>query len=126
MKNINNLIEKFLKFLLVTGGATAIDLTLYIILFDYLGPLLAKLTSITIASAAAFFMNKYFTFTDENKIDPPMVIKYVLVQFANIACNVGINTASYYYTDMKIFSFILATVVATIVNFILQKKFVFD
>jgi len=66
-----------------------------------------------------------FTFRDEKKVHASQVAKYVMSQGVNIAVNVTVNTVLFYVTGRRLVAFVLATGIAMIVNFLLQKFIVF-
>jgi len=116
----------FLRFLLVGGSSTLIDYYIYLTLNNnYVHVIVAKAISMCIACTYSFFLNKMFTFRDEKKVHASQVAKYVMSQGVNIAVNVTVNTVLFYVTGRRLVAFVLATGIAMIVNFLLQKFIVF-
>lgn len=116
----------FLRFLLVGGTSTLLDYFIYLTLNNnHVHVVLAKAVSMCVACTYSFFLNKMFTFRDEKKVHAAQVAKYVMSQGINIAVNVTVNTVIYYVTGRRLVAFVLATGIAMVVNFLLQKFIVF-
>lgn len=114
------------RFLLVGCASTAIDFSIYMFLGFFLPVHISKLFSMCVSCLFSFVVNKMWTFLDNSKTDINQVVKYALVQCVNIATNVGSN--SYLYSTLnapKVVAFAVATCVAMVVNFMLQKLIVF-
>ena len=118
---------EFARFIVVGGSSTAIDFTLYMLLsYAVLSPSPAKFISMCCACTFSFFLNRQWTFRDQRRISAAQVLRYAAVQAVNIAVNVGTNALVLWATEgAKIFAFLVATGVAMIVNFLLQKFLVF-
>lgn len=91
----------------------------------FFSPSFAKLCSMTVACAISFVLNKSVTFLDHSAFTSSQLLKFMSVQLINICCNVFVNYLVLDWTSNYVVAFILATFVATILNFFLQKKFVF-
>lgn len=115
-----------LKFLLVGGTTTAIDFVIYTFLGRWLSPVPAKLISMLCSTLFAFFINKSWTFQSEGQSLLTSLGKYYLAQAANIATNVTVNAILLRLTGRRILAFVGATGVATCVNYLLQRLFVFQ
>ncbi len=114
------------KFLIIGGISTAIDFCIYMIISNYIDITISKLISMTIASVFSFIFNKNWTFINKEKTSVIMALKYILAQIINIGVNTGINTLVYNLTKVKIIAFIIATGIAMVVNYLLQKIVVFN
>lgn len=123
---MNKLLQNdIFKFIVVGGISTTLDFLIYMVLSNYIYLSVAKTISIIIASIFSYLGNKFWTFEDSQKTSIKKMSKYCLVIVANITTNVYVNHSVYILLNNKIIAFILATIVATIVNYCLQKRFVF-
>ena len=116
----------FYRFLLIGGSATIFDFIIYMILSNHLDITISKVLSTSLASIYSFILNKKWTFVDESKLSSSQVAKYVVVQIINIFVNTTINTIVFHLTHYKILSFIVATGISMMVNYLLQRFFVFQ
>lgn len=124
----SNIIKKneiIVKFIVSGGIATTIDFICYYILQLFIIVEIAKLISILIANVWSYNVNKRWVFASRQKTDRRMLTSYVFCQIANIATNVTVNSLMVRYTGYIILSFLVATLCATIVNFLMQKSIVF-
>lgn len=122
MKRVN---ISFLRFLLVGGTSTILDYVIYMVLSRYINYSLAKVISMCCACIYSFFLNKGFSFRDQSKTDIVQLIKYVTALVVNITVNVLVNALVLEMVGIKTIAFIVATGTAMIVNYLLQKEFVF-
>ena len=100
---IKNYKEKYAKFIISGGVSTIIDFVIYTLLTSIIAITPSKAISISCSSLLAFVLNKNWVFS----------------------VNVTSNGLIYEFTGKKIFSFFIATILASIVNFSLQSKWVF-
>lgn len=115
-----------LKFLVSGATTTAIDYIIYRILMILFCPaLISKFFSMLCAIICSFVINKKWTFQHSEKTDSKLIVRYLITQLINIVTNTSVNTIVYNHTNMINIAFVFATICAMIVNFILQKKFVF-
>lgn len=114
-----------LKFLLIGGTSTLLDLVIYTVLGRWIAPTPAKFVSMLCSTLFAFFINKNWTFQNREQGLLVSLGKYYLAQAANIATNVTVNALLLRLTDRRILAFIGATGVAMCVNYLLQRSFVF-
>lgn len=114
----------FDKFLLVSVGALSIDFLIYIILVNFIDVIFSKFISVSVSCIFSYFANKAFTFNIKEKSTKRGVI-YVLTQIINISSNTLTNTVILEILRNKIIAFCIATIVGTIVNYVLQKFIVF-
>lgn len=129
MKKIKALSAYFHKsiwrFLVIGGISTTIDFIIYYCFSNYIDISAAKVISMCAASVFSFYMNKKWTFMDQEKNSVKKVAKYVIVQIVNITINTVVNRMVYIMTSMKIIAFVIATVVAMCANYLLQRTIVF-
>lgn len=117
---------ELLRFLLIGGTATSIDLILYLLLGLWISVSLSKFLSMSCSCVFSFFMNRRWTFRNKEKITVWQVSKYVTVQLVNIGVNIGVNALVLYSLKApKLVAFMVATGTAMVVNFLLQKFLVF-
>lgn len=114
------------KFLVVGGSSTLLDYVIYWILSMFIHFNLAKTLSMFCSCVYSFFLNKMFTFQDKRKLSGGHVLRYIVSQAVNIGINVSINALVYGNTGIRILGMVSATAGAMIVNFLLQRFFVFQ
>lgn len=125
---LEKLVEKygsFFKFLLVGGSSTLIDFIIYLLLSMRLDITISKILSMIIASFFSYMVNKKWTFVYDGKTNVALIFKYIFSQLVNISVNTLVNTFMYNWLELKIVAFVIATGVAMIVNYLLQKFLVF-
>ena len=121
-----NIISKdFIRFIFVGGFCTLTDFLIYMTLSEILNINISKLISMLISSVLSYVLNKSWVFKNSKKTTPALIFKFYLALAINIGTNVGCNYLSYNLTHNKVIAFVIATGSAMIVNFILQKYFVF-
>lgn len=113
------------RFLVVGGSSTLLDFAIYMLLSTKVDITISKCISMSISSIYSFFINKNWTFSDSEKITIVLALKYILCVLINIGVNTLVNTLTFSITNNKIISFIIATGIAMIVNFVIQKEVVF-
>ena len=117
--------KKIIRFLVTGGISTSIDFIIYMIVSNYININIAKIISMTIASVYGFFANKKWTFSNKEKTNLNQISKYIFGQVVNITVNTTTNYIVFELTGIKILSFIIATGVAMIVNYLFQNYIVF-
>lgn len=120
-----NKYRSFIKFIVVGSLSTSLDLCIYIVLSNTIDITISKLISTTIACISSLLLNKTWTFQYGEDISVVLILKYTISQIFNILFNVTTNTLIYKVTKLKIVAFIIATLFAMILNFLLQKYYVF-
>ncbi len=115
----------FAKYAICGVGTTLLDFLIYMVLSRTGAIFMAKVVSMLIASVASFFLNKYWTFNNREKLNPGQGALFIGAQAVNIIVNSGVNWIIYSATNLKVLAFIVATVVAMLLNFVLQKTIVF-
>lgn len=113
------------RFVISGGIATGIDFIIYITLKQLLWPSLAKTISMLCANVWSFIVNKRWVFSTGRRTNTRMLLFYFVVQAINLSVNVGTNSLMLYFTGYTIISYIVATLCATLFNYILQKTIVF-
>ena len=113
------------RFLVVGGSSTLLDFVIYMLLSTKVDITISKCISMSISSIYSFFINKNWTFSDSEKITIVLALKYILCVLINIGVNTLVNTLTFSITNNKTISFIIATGIAMIVNFVIQKEVVF-
>lgn len=117
--------KHILKFLVIGGISTLLDYIVYLLLLNFVHIAIAKSVSMLCAILLSYFLNKIWTFEYKNNTDLTLVIKYILTQAVNISINVLCNYLIFTLYYNKHIAFIISTIVATVINFLLQKYFVF-
>lgn len=115
----------FKKFLVTGSAATSLDYILYSVLCIYFHTNVSKLGSMLFTSIFSFVVNRNWTFLDEKSLTIRKICKYILVQALNIFVNVSVNSFVLWVTQKRLFSFVIATGSAMVLNFLCQKFFVF-
>ena len=123
MKNIYK--NKYIKFIVSGGSFTTIDFVIYILLSHIMPITPSKAISISCSTVLAFFVNKNWVFMSHNLNKWSASFRFSIVFFINLLVNVTTNGLVFELTGKIIFSFVIATVLASIVNFTLQNKWVF-
>ena len=117
---------ELLRFLLVGGIAVLIDATVYFALVKLaiLHPSSSKRVSFACGAIWAFFMNKYYTFSQKQiKVSEPL--SFSVVYLVGWLLNSVTHDILYKWTAIKLVAFLFATAVSTCSNFIGQKLIVF-
>lgn len=117
--------KSILRFGVIGGIATILDWAVYWFLSESIDISVAKICSMVLASIFSYFFNKFWTFENLDKNHANYLWKYYITFFVNVAINTSINTAMLIWTEQKLLSLILATGCATIVNYVLQRLWVF-
>ena len=117
--------KKAFKFLVIGGMSTLIDFCIYMLISKNIDVTISKIISMGIASVFSFIFNKSWTFTNDKNVTKKMIVLFYLGLAVNIAVNASVNTLVYNITNQKIISFVIATGVAMVVNFLIQNFIVF-
>lgn len=115
----------FLKFCIVGGCSTLIDFVIYYALSMKVHLLVAKTISMCCSMVFSYFLNKTWSFSSKTSDVKSEVPKYILVQIVNLLINVSTNYLTFEVTKNKILAFVVATGLAMIVNYLLQRVYVF-
>ena len=123
--NVLKKYNKQIRFLIVGGTSTLIDYILYMLLSIRLDVSISKLISMLCASIFSYINNKNWTFSNKEKTNTIMIIKYVGSQIVNISVNILVNAIMYKLLGIKTIAFIFATGTAMVVNYLLQNYIVY-
>ena len=123
LSNFN--IKEILKFLVGGGTAVLVDSISYFIIIQ-LGVQIwiAKTISYILGAAVGFVINKLWTF-ESKKFSTTEIIKYIVLYACSACANALVNSIVCCFCDNKVFAFLCATAVSTILNFLGQKFLVF-
>lgn len=122
---MNQIKRELNKFIFAGLAAVGTDLLVYYFLLNLLSPEVSKGISFIIGSLVAFIINKYWTFKKPEKSYKEM-IQFGVLYGATLGLNVTTNKIVLDYTDIVLVSFIVATGISTILNFVGQKWWVFN
>ena len=114
-----------MRFLVVGSISTLVDFLLYMCLSVWVFMPVAKGMSMTASCTFSFLLNKKWTFQDKQRNSASKIFKFVVAQIVNICVNVGTNSVIFMWSKNKLLAFIVATLVAMIANYTLQKLIVF-
>ena len=117
--------HKFIKFLFVGGSSTLLDFIVYMLLSNFILLSIAKALSMVLSCTYSFCLNRRWTFQNKQKINSNQLMKYIVTQLINIITNVMINQFLYMLTNNKLIAYIVATTIAMLINYVLQKNVVF-
>lgn len=122
---MNQIKRELNKFLFAGLAAVGTDLLVYYLLLNLLSTEVSKGISFIIGSVVAFIINKYWTFKKPEKSYKEM-IQFGVLYGTTLGLNVMTNKIVLDYTDIVLVSFIVATGISTILNFVGQKWWVFN
>ena len=122
---MNQIKRELNKFLFAGLAAVGTDLLVYYLLLNLLSTEVSKGVSFIIGSVVAFIINKYWTFKKPEKSYKEM-IQFGVLYGTTLGLNVMTNKIVLDYTDIVLVSFIVATGISTILNFVGQKWWVFN
>ena len=120
-----NFLEAY-RFILVGICSVTIDLIFYylFIYFDIFDPNNSKRLSFIIGAIFAFFANRSYVFRiSEKKIS--QFVLFGLLYFCSFILNSLVHDYVYLLTSITLISFLFATAVSTITNFLGQKFVIF-
>ena len=127
---INMVNQERVIFLFVGSSAVGVDLITYYFLFHAVGLNLdaAKTAGFLSGATFAYFANRYFTFSHSGPMAHSMV-KFVLLYAVTLALNILSNNLMFHWllgVDYRlILSFLFATSLSTIANYVGMKFYVF-
>ena len=121
----NKEVKTICRFLFSGGVSTGIDFIIYMFLYGKLDPRIAKLISSGFALICSFFINRRWTFRYEKYMDFGIILKFIISQIVNIGTNTVVNYLVLLATSNVILSFIFATGCGMIINYLLQRFWVF-
>lgn len=118
--------ENIVRFFIVGVVTTTIDWTIYWFLSQMMNITIAKIFSMLVASLFSYSLNKVWTFKNSDRRHEKYLWKYYVTFIINIAINTTVNTLIYNNTRTKLFALIVATGCATVINYIMQRFWVFN
>ena len=120
-----NQIKRELNRFLVAGlSAVGTDMLVYYLLLTLLSSDVSKGISFFTGTVVAFIINKYWTFKKPKK-SYKEVIQFGALYSLTLGLNVMTNKIVLDYTSLVLLSFLIATGVSTVLNFVGQKWWVF-
>ena len=114
----------FCRFLISGGITTACDYVIYMAVSMVVPVPIAKALSMGVACLLSYTINKSWSFK-VNETSNRQVGRFVVSQVANITCNTSVNSLAYFTFNNKTLAFVIATGVAMMLNFTLQRFWVF-
>lgn len=123
---------KLVKFGIVGVVNTGVDLGIYTLLIFTIpffsdGPVFAKAISYTCGLINSFFMNRYFTFKSNIKLFSPRGLRFVIANLITLAISMGIIYAGTEFFELsKTIANIISIPVTLVINFVLNRLFVFN
>lgn len=122
----NKFLDKsVIKFLVVGGCCTFIDYSIYMIIVDDIGAFGGKGISMGCSMIVNYLLNKYWSFGAKKTKRGKEIIRYILSQIVNITINTTVNFIVLSVLEQKTIAFLCATGVAMMINYLLQKFWVF-
>lgn len=113
------------RFLCAGVIATAVDFGIYYLSLKFCPTVIAKSLSFTCGGVAAFFLNKYWTFRQEQKSSSE-VGRFIAANGLAFLLNVGLNELMLKISGNSVFvSLSTATVVTAVFTYFLFKNWVF-
>lgn len=123
---INKKIKTEFSIFFIAGlSATIIDFLLYNYLLKIFPIIFSKAFSMITSSLFSYYINKNFTFNKKGVFNKKYFFKFYIVFLLNLFINSYTNFYLYKYSSQKLLSFLIATFLGMLVNFIGQKFFVF-
>lgn len=117
--------RSFIRFIFVGSVSTILDFYIYMLLSSTINITISKCFSMICACTVSFILNRKWTFQNDVALSWTQIIKYIFTQSINIAVNTIVNYIAFKMLQNKIIPYIIATLIAMIVNYLLQKKIVF-
>ena len=114
------------RFIAVGCLCTIIDFIIYMLIIDKVGAVYGKTISMLCSVIVNFILNKFWSFSFGHTRSVYELLKYITSQGINIAINVFVNYFILSLLERKVVAFVFATGIAMIVNYLLQKFWVFN
>jgi putative flippase GtrA len=121
---MNQSTKELLKFIVSGIIAVGTDLFFYYLLIETMNPNNSKGISFIMGTVVAFILNKFWTFEKVEKSFKE-IMQFVILYGSTLFINVLINKIVLDFTSTILISFIIATGVSSILNFIGQKFWIF-
>jgi putative flippase GtrA len=119
------LLKQIARFMVVGGFSTLVDFVIYMLLSVHLAITTSKAISMIFASVISYILSKNWTFKNNNETNSTHIVKFYVTFFINFITNISANNIILDISGLKIFSFVMATLSAMTVNFLLQRYWVF-
>ena len=119
------LLKQVARFVVVGGFSTLVDFVIYMLLSAHFTITLSKTISIVIASVVAYILSKNWTFKGNDEANASYILKFYVALSVNLITNISANNFIMEISGDKIFSFVMATLFAMTINFMLQRYWVF-
>jgi putative flippase GtrA len=116
--------KEIIRFIVVGSVAVLIDFLIYNLCLNVFSTILSKIISFISGSTIAFVANKWWTFGLKNNKSKE-IIKFGLLYLFTMLLNTVTNNLIFNSIDDKNLSFIFATGLSSILNFLGQKYWVF-
>lgn len=117
--------KKELKRFLIAGSCAVLtDFITYYYMLNFLSHNISKTISFLLGTVVAFIINKYWTFENKKK-NFTQIIQFLFLYTSTLTINVIANSFILNITGLVLLSFVIATGVSTVLNFIGQKWWVF-
>ncbi len=113
------------RFIIVGGLAVLTDCVSYFLLCHILIPSLAKGISFVLGASLAYILNNFWSFSIA-RIDMSNVSQFALLYSVTLLVNVAANSFSFSLYPKRLFAFIIATGISTVLNYVGQKYWVFN
>lgn len=118
-------LKTVIRFFIVGGSATFLDFILYVHFSTSWGLNISKTVSTTLACLYSYVLNKHWTFDAIRHSVSGTLWRYIVVQFVNVLINTEVNFFVFSLSGEKLLSFCVAVGIATVMNFWLQRFYVF-
>ncbi|MEK7658104.1 MAG: GtrA family protein [Patescibacteria group bacterium] len=122
---MNNFKKEISRFLIVGIFIVAADAAVYYSSLFFLEPWLAKAFAFICGTIVAYVANKFWTFKKPG-YSKKELIKFIILYMVAIVVNVAMNSLVLSLSNSFVFSYVVATGASASLNFIGQKRFVFN
>ena len=118
-------LNEYIRFLIAGSLVFIIDFFLYKAFFPHTSIVFAKAVAYIGGTITGFCINKIWTFKSK-KFFWREIFKYIFLYTCTAGINTFVNKYVFVFTGLFIFSYLVATGISTIINFIGQKYFIFN
>lgn len=117
--------KELLRFLVGGSSAVLVDFATYRMLVHFgMDMSVSKAISYIAGAMVGFVINKFWTF-ECKQLSVIEILRYILLYACSALANTAVNAIVMWVTSITVFSFLCATGVSTIMNFLGQKFYVF-
>jgi putative flippase GtrA len=116
--------KEIMRFVIVGCGAVLTDFVTYNFSLKLFPMSYSKIISFVCGSLVAFIANKLWTFEQKDNKSVE-IVKFSLLYSISLLLNTSTNKIIFDYSGDKAVSFIFATSLSTLINFVGQKYWVF-